>query len=472
MSIQKSYGDTASPGGNLVGNTSTISGFPTPGQRKLFNFGERVAELNPEESPFFAYLSKVAKTPTDDSVFRVLENRSGIDWTNRTGKVAEAQGLTQNADGTTQGTTGDLDIGDTLYLKADNLVGISELIPGMILMFNRLVSEQPKPVYCRVENAATGNAATDYTLKVVENSGDGDTGVDDNTDFQIVGTAFGEGSGAPQFFSSDIDDTYGYTQIFKTSCYMSGTTLATVNRGYASEWNRVWNMKLREHKVDIERALLFGQKARDNDVQYTDGIIGNIFRNVGTGGNLDLDGGGIADWSYVSGKPFVREIDYDSMTYDRFLGDMEVVFDPARGGSTGKLALAGMPTITFFNKVGATGFLQQSIGSAAANNVTLNVDLEPRNGAFGHKILKIDTIHGELNLIKDPILRGQAAGYMPMIDLGNVAYRPLVGNGINRDTHIMSNVQTPDEDSRKDVIMTEAGLEVTLPESHALYVFN
>jgi len=48
-------------------------------------------------------------------------------------------------------------------------------------------------------------------------------------------------------------------------------------------------------------------------------------------------------------------------------------------------------------------------------------------------------------------------------------YRPLVGNGLNRDTHIITNVQNSDEDLRKDMVITEAGLEVTLPECHALY---
>ena len=51
--------------------------------RRKHDFGERVAELAPEESPFFVYLSKVAKRPTDDPVFRFLENRSKIDWTSR-----------------------------------------------------------------------------------------------------------------------------------------------------------------------------------------------------------------------------------------------------------------------------------------------------------------------------------------------------------------------------------------------------
>jgi hypothetical protein len=55
-----------------------------------------------------------------------------------------------------------------------------------------------------------------------------------------------------------------------------------------------------------------------------------------------------------------------------------------------------------------------------------------------------------------------------MVDLDHVSYRPLVGNGVNRDTHIQTNVQAADEDLRKDMILTECGLEVSLPETHAL----
>lgn len=54
-----------------------------PDRRRLYDFSDRVAELAPEESPFFVYLSQVAKTPTDDSVFRYLENRSKINMTTR-----------------------------------------------------------------------------------------------------------------------------------------------------------------------------------------------------------------------------------------------------------------------------------------------------------------------------------------------------------------------------------------------------
>ncbi len=68
---------------DITGTTKDASVGQRPDLRRLFSFGDRVAELAPEESPFFVYLSKVAKVPTDDPVFRFLENRSKIDWTSR-----------------------------------------------------------------------------------------------------------------------------------------------------------------------------------------------------------------------------------------------------------------------------------------------------------------------------------------------------------------------------------------------------
>ena len=82
--------------------------------------------------------------------------------------------------------------------------------------------------------------------------------------------------------------------------------------------------------------------------------------------------------------------------------------------------------------------------------------------------MRIETVHGDISLVKEPLFRGMSAGFLCMVDLDHVSYRPLVGNGINRDTSIQTNVQAADEDLRKDMILTEAGLEVSLPETHAL----
>ena len=99
-------------------------------------------------------------------------------------------------------------------------------------------------------------------------------------------------------------------------------------------------------------------------------------------------------------------------------------------------------------------------------------NFEASQGAFGHKVMKVETVHGDLSLVREPLFRGMFGEYMALIDLDHVAYRPLVGNGVNRDTSITTNVQQADEDLRKDMILTEAGLEITLPETHALFNFE
>ena len=108
----------------------------------------------------------------------------------------------------------------------------------------------------------------------------------------------------------------------------------------------------------------------------------------------------------------------------------------------------------------------------SANSVMrYNLNFSDAEGGLGHKVMKIDTVHGSIAVVKNPLLKGSAASMMVGVDLDNVKYRPLVGNGVNRDTYIDTNVQAPDEDSRKDLILTEAGLEICLPESHFLYNF-
>jgi hypothetical protein len=64
------------PGGATPDSASLSS-------RRLYDFSDRVAELSPEESPFFVYLSKVAKVPTSDSQFRFLEDRTKVSITDR-----------------------------------------------------------------------------------------------------------------------------------------------------------------------------------------------------------------------------------------------------------------------------------------------------------------------------------------------------------------------------------------------------
>ena len=424
-------------------------------QRRLYDLSDRVAELSPDESPFFVYLSKVAKVATTDPVFRFLENRSKIDWTNRSFFADSALGSLA------AGTSGQVAFDDGSGAAVDYL------IKGMVVAVE--VVDGKSHAIVRLDSVSHGTTQSTCQVTVLSLGNSSESGYDAiaaNDACQIIGTAFEEGSGSPDVWSKSLDDDFGYTQIFKTAAEMTNTAIATNYRGYANEWQRIWNLKLREHKVDIERAMLFGQKGRQNGVQSSAGLVGDIIvrTTAGTPGSL----------SYSSGNPYFAAAASTSITYDTILADMEVFFDPARGGSSSKLALAGLPVISYFNKLGADSFQDISAGNTAgtANNPAYQYNMNARDGAFGHKVQMINTVHGDLNLIREPLFRGMSAGMLLLADMNQLAYRPLVGNGLNRDTSITTNVQQADEDLRKDMILTEAGLEITIPETHMLYSFT
>ena len=67
---------------------AAVQGFGIDNNRRLFDFGSRIAELAPQQSPFFVYLSKVAKKPTNDPVFKFLEQRH--QWQRRNFEVTTA----------------------------------------------------------------------------------------------------------------------------------------------------------------------------------------------------------------------------------------------------------------------------------------------------------------------------------------------------------------------------------------------
>ena len=436
--------------------------FGTPGSsntdfhtRRLFDFSDRIAELAPEESPFFVYLSKVGKVPTSDSQFRFLEDRTKVSITDRSFKIDGGQTLAAPG-GSTSVTV------ESAAGSSDSDGNVKWLIKGMVVEFAQNVNlsggtdtESVTRATGRIESVQ--HNAADTTIQVTtiaSTAGASTTTLDDEGDAVVIGTSFEQGSGAPDVWSQELDNDYGYTQIFKTACEMSNTARATVYRGYADEWARLWNLKLREHKVDIERAMLFGMRGSQGGVQYSEGIVGHILQN-----GTNTGGGALA--AYAEDKPYLGGWSAAETTYDNLLGAFEVMFDPARGGSSSKLCLASLPVVSHFNKL-AGGFVGSTISDP------LQYNFEKSEGSFGHKIMKIDTVHGDCSLVKEPLFRNNSSGLMAFVDLDHVSYRPLVGNGVNRDTSITTNVQQADEDLRKDMILTEAGLEISLPETHAV----
>jgi hypothetical protein len=416
--------------------------------RRIFNFGERVSELAPQQSPFFVYLSKVAKEATDDPVFKFLEQRH--QWQRRNFICK-----TDN-DGTA------LDASDTLKVVCDydkfgndlTLGGGTNTAAPQYLLVGQVVRIGGKAMRITAVTAGNGVSAaydaadadtyTSITVQALETVAESD--IEEGTQGQVIGSAWAEGSTDPEGWKDELYSREGYCQIFKTAIQLfSGSSLATRYRGRPDEYRRVWADCLMQHKMDIEHAMLFGigksdEAAAGGPVRYSHGIV---------------------PYTEANGKVF--NFTYADTDYDAFIDAMEDFYAPESGNSGDKLVLASRKVLAYLNKLGSNGFLNNSIGSSS-----YKIDMQNIQGQFGHEVTKINTIFGNLHFVAEPLFRGQDENLAIAVDLANVKYRPLQGNGVSRDTHIMTNIQNNNVDGRKDMVLTEAGLEISLPETHAV----
>ena len=436
----------------------TLEGVSINDTRRKFNFGERVAELAPMQSPFFVYLSKVAKKATNDPVFKFLEQRH--QWQRR--NVVNVDVKTNvDPDGSLTTLAVNCDYDTYGKIEADQQPGF--LLPNQILAMKGVnhSTSADVVVYFKISavDLTTDAAEANLTGTVIAvdgvnlaNKSNWPAGVTIAADKvgQVVGTAFAEGTDEPTGWEDKLFDREGYCQIFKTGMNIfSGTAMATEYRGIANEFQRIWQDKLMEHKMDIENAMLFGVGTSSNE----------------TSGAPTRQTWGILPYTETYGK--VYNMSYSSSGYDAFLDAMEDFFAPESGNSGDKLVLASRKVITYLNKLGSGSFMNNTVGSSQ-----YKLDVASVPGAFGHQVTMVNTIFGNLHFVQEPLLRGIWEDYCVCVDMKNVAYRPLVGNGHSRDTYIETNIQDNGTDGRKDQVITEAGLEISVPETHAILKFS
>ena len=418
--------------------------------RRIFNFGDRVSELAPQQSPFFVYLSKVAKSSTDDPVFKFLEQRHQWQRRNFVLKTAIASNIASGSDTASLKVVCSYDKYGAESASGKSaapqyfVVGQVVRIAGKAMRIKSIqsVGDGESATY------AAGTAATysAITMTCLEASG----AIAADKEGQIIGSAWGEGSTDPDGWKDELYSREGYCQIFKTAIQLfSGTALATRYRGRPDEYRRVWADKLMEHKMDIEHAMLYGVGASDESasggpVRYSHGIV---------------------PYTLANGKNFA--FTYASSDYDDFIDAMKDFFSPESGNSGDKLVLTSRKILAWMNKLGSGSFMDNTVGTSQ-----YRLDVQNIKGSFGHMVTRVNTLFGNLHFVAEPLLRNQDENLAIAIDMANVKYRPLSGNGVSRDTHIITNVQNNNVDGRKDMILTESGLEISLPETHALLTWS
>ena len=113
----------------------------------------------------------------------------------------------------------------------------------------------------------------------------------------------------------------------------------------------------------------------------------------------------------------------------------------------------------------------QEMNLEISPNMRADMSISARKKIMGVDVTTISTPFGDMNVTRNIHLDGHKIK-MLAINMRNVSYRPLVGNGLHRDTAIYVGVQTLENsgiDRRVDLIQTEAGMEFQMPEAHAIW---
>ena len=501
--------------------------------RRRYNFGSRVSELAIAQDPFFRFVSKVAKKPTDDPQFKFTEKRPSMHK-----RYAYVMGYigSDGADDFTNaiieayndgGTGSSVAVGDVLklYMAGDyksqgNIqnvygnttdkidVGVSGttpqfFLPGQIVKIPTMTADQnsgaswgksymlvritevhkdvgvkdskyPTLITAQVVKA-TDSSYVDYAGWWTDNfspgNADGDEAVSDQSIADtlerarsyVVGSAFAEGSGFPEtWVDQPYSSNHGLTQIWKTSMAMTNTARATQLKFEPNEWARVWKDKLIEHKWDIETSLLFGSQYTDGDsIQYTQGAV-----------------------DYISQYGNTFSLDTSTKTQDSFLDDLSSYVDPRYNSSQATVFFCNTAVYNWLHKL--SGYFANNVGAVqafsggspdttASDNTKgygrADMSLMGKKKVLGVDLTTISTVYGDMNVARNIHLDGTNVKMLG-INMKHCAYRPLVGNGINRDTSVYVGVQTLENsgvDRRVDQILTEAGMEWSMAESHAIW---
>jgi len=483
--------------------------------RRRYAFGNRVSELAIDQTPFFRFLSMASKKPTDDPEFKSLEERSS--WHKRYAYVmAHDADKTSGSASTTNGDYVGTQLAEAkfaqdaifgLKLSSDFLSeGNVQSVLGQTATAIDASGTKPAwllagqllkiPVYIATTATDSTKISDDYIIVKVQSApvdigstnavgvvvkvikgvaGAGDTvpafagqvyassawsltaSASEANKVYANGSAHAEGSTFPDSWKDQpYKDVFGLTQIFKTTCQMTNTARATQLKIVPDEWARIWKQKLIEHKYDMEQAFLFNRKHVDGNTRYTQGII---------------------DYILQSGNIFSMSLATKSQ--DSFLDDMSNFLDPRYNNGNATVFFASTEVYNWLHKL--SGYFANNVGMVKAGVTEphasslgrADMAITGKKKMFGLSITTISTPYGDMNVTRNIHLDGAASGAkMVAVNMKHVAYRPLVGNGVNRDTSIYVGVQSLENtgvDRRIDLIQTEAGLECLMPEAHAVW---
>jgi len=375
------------------------------------NFREMIMFRNPNgASPIYALTSRAKKRTTDDPEFSWWDEPNVNVRLNVSASHTSAE-TTINVNSTDpDATTPDAQWGLATHLKPGDLVRVEKTETTTHNDEVMRVIQVLSVTQFQAERGVAGSTAVSLST---------------NDKLTLMGSAYAEGTPAPQAVSRNPIKYSNLTQIFKDTYELTGTTDQT-NFRTGNAWSNDKKRKTFDHARGIEWSILYGQK----------------FETTGTNGKPLRYMGGLRDFIPANRTTIFSGT---TNTVNTMLDALYPMFDYETGGGDERIGFCGNNYLNTFNKM-----------VAADTNSDINY-VGPVK-VFGFEFMRFRMPQGSVYLRSHPLMNvhGKYTSSAFYIDFDSLRYVAMK----NRDTKSKDDVQADDEDVRRGFFQTECSIQV------------
>ncbi len=446
-----------------------VTGVMYTDRRNFFLKPTQVADLYPDITPFYTFVSKLkTEIKPDDPWFKCFEIRptwrnmdffirAAVDWNTASYEGTKAN-LTVSLSASDFIDVGFLQKGDIVEVRAGSTSvrdkgtetsgGVTTVLQNQVIA-RLLITSVDNQQQIDVENMSLAGGDT-YNLV------DGDYA-------RVITHADPEGSDSNDGWTDEMVTVWGSTQIIKTPYTVTGTVKNMVLRGAASEYELKRDLAFKEHKMKLNGAFLKGYLigASTSSRATAPTEFTNPNTNDISHGNAIRTTWGIIPLLQTYGTPDTNVFTRTWATYslDNFIDDMTQRAQYFANDMV-EYAFAGDKVLAELSKTGSDSFFARSGASIQLGKWEDDI-------SFGFRIRRLTHPFGEMRIVRDPAM--STAPYnqmMVVVDPDNI------GRVVFEQTQFQQAIQDPDYHGQKDQWLSDEGLLCTLIEKHCLFDWN
>lgn len=429
--------------------TGTTSGNLYVDRRQFYITPAQFSELFPNVTPFLTFSMRANfRTGLQDPVFKMFQHKAP--WERQYMTTTSAVTIAATSSGaSTESSALTFDAAYGLPYTSTSTPAISEALANTIWEVWDSTGATLRGVVMLTEDSSATTAKFKNLGKTAITTVSGDL-------FVKISNGQGEGAVAPEAWSSELETVWNQTQIFRTPVEITGTLAQASLRGANKELARLRADKAMEHKLDIEKAIIWGASPLGTNLDLSSDTFSDLDKLTGLDDKVARTTTGLGRAIQLYGATtgqYRSNISFSSSaaTFDDLVDEMEIIFQyvPTSGVKTA------------FTGSGALGFWSKKAMEKNSGWV-INQNSEDKN-MVGQKTRTLITPHGDIDLNLTHSFKYEHKNQMLIVDPRNIEYVQYRPSSFN------TNIKTDDGyDGIKDEYFSDCGIGITNIKAHQL----